>query len=188
MKIILTEKQIDKLVTLLSEQGFIDRVTGKIKSFFSNEECSTKFTKNAKSWKDVYSILLKNNKIKKNEPLLIVWGPTQTLFYTNNGVSLTRQYKISTGANGFGSSSNSFLTNPGLMKVSDKIKSPKKYQVLVGKRPINSVLGPNIDSTRKDEEGHLHKAEVLTGILVLQGYEECNKNVFSRGIYIHGTN
>jgi lipoprotein-anchoring transpeptidase ErfK/SrfK len=29
---------------------------------------------------------------------------------------------------------------------------------------------------------------VLTGILELNGLEECNKNAFSRNIYFHGTN
>jgi hypothetical protein len=50
------------------------------------------------------------------------------------------------------------------------------------------VLGPNIDSTRKDASGKKHSAEVLTGILQLSGLEPCNKNVASRNIYIHGTN
>jgi len=45
-----------------------------------------------------------------------------------------------------------------------------------------------MDSSRIDQRGNKHVAEVLTGILELDGLEPCNKNSFSRNIYFHGTN
>jgi hypothetical protein len=72
-------------------------------------------------------------------------------------------------------------------KLKNKVKA-KPYEVLVGKKPTGQILGPNVDSTRVDDVGHKHIAEVLTGLLDLDGLEDCNKNTFSRNIYFHGTN
>jgi hypothetical protein len=148
--------------------------------------CSVKTLK-ASNWTDLYGSLIKRNMIKNGDPLIIVWGPTQTLYYTNNGKSSTLTTKVSTGVNGFGNTEDSKQTSSGLLSVAGKVRG-KSYEVLVHKTPTGKILGPNVDSTRVDEDGKRHIAEVLTGILELSGLEGCNKNTFGRSIYIHGTN
>ena len=139
------------------------------------------------NWNTLYKFLTKRKMIYDGEPLIIIWGPTQTLYYTKDGKTSSLTTKVSTGANGFGNTEDDKKTSTGLLKVSGKI-SGKDYEVLVGKTPTGKILGPNVDSTRVDDEGKRHIAEVLTAILELTGLEECNKNTLSRNIYIHGTN
>ena len=125
--------------------------------------------------------------ISQGDPLLIIWGPTQTLYYTKDGKSLALTSKVSTGKDGFGNVPDQPKTSTGLLRVKGKI-SADDYEVLVGKTPTGTILGPNKDSERVDDEGTHHIAEVLTGVLELDGLESCNANTFSRNIYIHGTN
>lgn len=139
------------------------------------------------NWKNLYKTLVKRRMIKNREPLIIIWGPTQTLFYTKDGQSSYLTTKVSTGANGFSNNEGDKETSTGLMKIRNKIRG-KDYEVMVGKSPTGQILGPNLDSTRVDGEGKKHIAEVLTGILELTGLEQCNSNTLSRNIYIHGTN
>lgn len=139
------------------------------------------------NWSSLYSALQKRGDINKGEPLLIIWGPTQTLYYTTNGKTLSLTTKVSTGAGGFGNSSGNMQTSTGLVKVVGK-KSARDFEVMVGKSPTGKILGPNVESKRVDNTGKHHKAEVLTGILELGGLEPCNQNIYSRHIYIHGTN
>lgn len=140
------------------------------------------------NWKTLYKNLVRNRIIKNGEPMIIVWGPTQTGYYTDNGVNLTKKFLVSTGKNGFSNNVDNKETPIGLMVTSGKFVAPKKYQVLVSRRPINKILGPNVDSNRIDEKGKKHIAEVTTGLLELSGLEQCNKNVKERNIYFHGTN
>jgi hypothetical protein len=172
----------------ITEQSFISKMISKGEGLFDDTSCSTEYTDDAKDWKELYGMLVKNKKIKPNSPILIVWGPNQTMYYTKDGKNLIKQMLVSTGAWGFGNTPGNPSTSTGLMKITNKIKAPKKYQVLASKTPINLVLGPNTDSTRKDENGKKHGAEVLTGILVLEGLEPCNQNTAQRNIYVHGTN
>jgi hypothetical protein len=181
---IISESQVSKI---LYEQGF-KTIVDKVKGVFDNTSCSTKETRKTKSWKQLYDLLVKMEKIEDGEPLIVIWGPNQTLYYTSDGNNVVKVMKVSTGQDGFGNTTGSRVTNEGLMEVSGKIRAPKTYQVLVNKKPIDSVLGSNKLSTRKDDEGKVHQAEVLTGILELTGLEPCNLNVYSRGVYIHGTN
>ena len=187
MKIILTDKQYDRIVN--------EQILNKIKNFFTGDDkssesdvfCSTDIIKPA-SWKDLYSKLVQKKMITQGEPLIIVWGPNQTLYYTSDGKNLVTNLKISTGANGFGNTENDKKTPIGLIKVTNKIQG-KDYEIMVGKRGTGKILGPNTDSLRIDDKtGKPHNAEVLTGILELSGLEKCNANVFSRNIYFHGTN
>ena len=129
----------------------------------------------------------KNKVINKGDKLLIVWGPSQTLYYTQDGKALLKSFKVSTGANGFGNEPDNKETPMGLLQIKGKVKA-KPYEVLVGKTPTGKILGPDVDSTRVDSKGNRHVAEVLTGILELDGMEGCNDNAFSRNIYFHGTN
>lgn len=139
------------------------------------------------NWSDLYKILVGRGQIKNGEPLLVIWGPTQNLYYTPNGKTLSITSKVSTGKDGFGNVPDQAKTSTGLLEVSDKITA-QDYEVLVGKTPTGTILGPNKDGERVDAEGVKHIAEVLTGILELEGLEPCNANIASRNIYIHGTN
>jgi lipoprotein-anchoring transpeptidase ErfK/SrfK len=171
MKYIITENQFN----LIDE------------SLFGNDSCSPDKI-NAKNWQELYSQLVKNKLIKKGEKLLIVWGPTQTLYYTQDGKTLTKTTRVSTGSNGFGNDENNKRTPKGLLKIEGKITG-KLYEVLVSKTATGKILGPNKPSNRVDKKtGKTHYAEVLTGILELDGLESCNDNAFSRNIYFHGTN
>jgi lipoprotein-anchoring transpeptidase ErfK/SrfK len=180
MKIIITEYQLN----LLKEQ-----VTWyNPKTWFEDNESSCSPDKiDAGDWKELYSELVKNKLIKKGTDLIIIWGPNQTLYYTNDGNSLTKSFKVSTGANGFSNQPDNKETPTGLLQIKGKVKA-KKYEVLVAKTPTGRILGPNVDSTRVDNKGNKHTAEVITGLLELDGLESCNKNAFSRNIYFHGTN
>ena len=153
---------------------------------YTNSSCSSDIIKTS-NWSKLYSVLVKREMISDDEPIIIIWGPTQTLYYTTNGKNASLVTKVSTGSNGFGNTSDDNKTSTGLLRVSGKI-SGKPYEVLVAKTPTGKILGPNVDSARVDKEGKRHKAEVLTGILELSGLEECNKNTLQRNIYIHGTN
>jgi hypothetical protein len=188
MNIIITEKQKNAILKVLQEQKLLTKLINKGKDYFDTSSCSTDITKKAKDWKELYSILVENQMIKNGEHMLILWGPTQTMYYTNNGINLLGEMRVSTGSWGFGNSSDNPSTSTGLMSIGRKIQANKKYQVLVGKTPINLVLGPNMEGSRQDSEGKTHIAEVTTALLELNGLEECNKNVYSRSIYIHGTN
>lgn len=178
MKYIITDHQLN----LLKEQLYNPR------TWFGGgrTNCSTEKI-DASNWKDLYSKLVKNSLIQKGDDLLIVWGPSQTGYYTQDGKSASKTFKVSTGSNGFGNEPDNKETPMGLLQIAGKIKG-KPYEVLVGKSPTGKILGPNMDSSRIDQRGNKHVAEVLTGILELDGLEPCNKNSFSRNIYFHGTN
>ena len=158
----------------------------KIFPEYAPANCSPEVIK-PKSWGDLYRILVGRGSLRKGDPLVIIWGPTQTLYYTKDGKSLSLTSKVSTGKDGFGNIADQAKTSTGLLRVKGKIAADD-YEVLVGKTPTGKILGPNKDSDRVDDEGTHHIAEVLTGVLELDGMEPCNKNTFSRNIYIHGTN
>jgi lipoprotein-anchoring transpeptidase ErfK/SrfK len=180
-------KKVSNQKIIMNEQEFFNKIKKKISGLFTDDETSSKNLK-ASNWSELYSKLVQTKKIKNGEPLLIVWGPSQSLYYTSNGKTTILSSKVSTGANGFGNSEDDKKTPTGLMKVTKKIQG-KNYEVLVHKSPTGKILGPNIDSNRIDDKtGDAHHAEVLTGILELSGLENENSNVFYRNIYFHGTN
>lgn len=191
----LTESELVEIITKVSKgrintnEQIFDNLKKKIKGFFKDDKTSNSSGNlKASNWSELYSKLVQTKKIKNGEPLLIVWGPSQSLYYTSNGKTTILSSKVSTGANGFGNSEDDKKTPTGLMKVTKKIQG-KNYEVLVHKSPTGKILGPNIDSNRIDDKtGDAHHAEVLTGILELSGLENENSNVFSRNIYFHGTN
>jgi lipoprotein-anchoring transpeptidase ErfK/SrfK len=187
----LTESDLEKIVSKVIEEQVLDKIKQKISNvvdYFTDESsgCSSDTLK-ASNWKSLYTELVQKKMIKNGEPLLILWGPNQELHYTKDGRTESINYSVSTGANGFGNTKDNKKTPIGLMKVTKKVKG-KDYEVLVAKTPTGKILGPNIDSTRVDEKGNKHRAEVVTGLLELSGLEQCNSNVLSRNIYFHGTN
>jgi hypothetical protein len=153
---------------------------------FAPTSCSPDVIKPS-NWSGLYKTLVGRKMISDGEPLLIIWGPSQTLYYTTDGKSSKLTTKVSTGKGGFGNTPDQPKTSTGLLEVAGKIRA-KDYEVLVYKSPTGTILGPNKESSRVDDEGTHHIAEVLTGILELDGLEPCNENTFSRNIYIHGTN
>jgi lipoprotein-anchoring transpeptidase ErfK/SrfK len=173
---------IEKLKTKLNSIGVVFNFNfkGGDSSCISNKI-------NANDWKGLYRELVKNKLIKNNDSLVVVWGSNQTLYYTTDGKTLSKSFKVSTGSKGFSNQSGNGETPTGLLQIKNKVKA-KTYEVLVGKKPTGQILGPNVDSTRVDNTGNKHIAEVLTGLLDLDGLEDCNKNAFSRNIYFHGTN
>jgi len=190
MKYIITESQKKRLINKLIEEELREQKKNFDKLSYLTKTDSNKGTEitKRKNWKNVYDNLVNSNKIKKNEPMLILLGDTQTMFYTKDGQNLIKTFKVSTGVNGFGNLPDSAMTNTGLMKIGKKIQAPNLYQVLVYKKPVDSILGPNKNSSRVDNQGKKHTAEVLTGLVELIGLEDSNKNVYDRNIYIHGTN
>ena len=190
MKIKITERQYKLINESFSDDGIIDTLKQKVKGaidYFKGPDtgCSKKIQ--ATTWPKAYSELVKTGQIDDGDPLLIIWGPYQTFFYTPNGKSSTLSGYVSTGLNGFGSEPDSNKTPLGLFDV-DGIIEAKDYEVLVGKSPSGEILGPNKGSKRVDDDGKHHTAEVLTSIIEIEGLEDCNSNTFDRNIYIHGTN
>jgi lipoprotein-anchoring transpeptidase ErfK/SrfK len=185
MKYIITKSQLAKL----QEQ----KAWYKPSTWFDDEEEKPKVTDcspeiiEAEDWKELYSELVEKGMIKQGEKLLIVWGPEQRMYYTQDGKTAIKTVIVSTGANGFNNRPDNKETPTGLLQVKGKVEA-KPYEVIVAKTPTGKILGPDKDSMRVDEKGQRHVAEVLTGILELDGLEPCNKNAFSRNIYFHGTN
>jgi len=127
--------------------------------------------------------LINQNLITKKSTILIIRGSKQKMFlYPNN-----KEFIISTAAKGFGNADDSNKTPTGLFRTVNK-QLGRMYQVFISKKPTNTILGPNKDSSRRDENGKIHSAEVLTGFISLDGIQKENSNTFSRDIYIHGTN
>lgn len=164
----------------------IENINFEVENYSEKPDCTFGKLK-ANNWSDLYNKLIKLKYISQKTPMLIVWGPTQKMYYTEDGINLIKDFPISTGKKGFGNEEGMGKTAVGLMKIARKIQAPEKYQVLVGKKPYNSVLKPNTLSKRI-VDGKPHYAEVTTGLIELVGLENCNKNTFNRAIYIHGTN
>lgn len=135
---------------------------------------------------DVYNKLVSNKKIPPNSTILILIGSQQKCYLVVDG-KIKENFPVSTSAKGFGQSPESGMTPWGLFKTGKSIVG-KKYEILVAKKPTGKILGPDISSSRKDEKGKVHTAEVLTALIELHGQEDKNKSAFSRSIYIHGTN
>jgi hypothetical protein len=185
MKYIITKNQLKSL----EEQWYDPRTwfdDEEEKTTEQNTQCSVD-TIEAKDWKQLYAELVEKEMIKQGEKLLIVWGPEQRMYYTEDGKTAIKTVIISTGVNGFSNNADNKETPTGLLQIKGKVQG-KPYEVLVAKTPTGKILGPNKDSSRVDEKGKKHSAEVLTGLLELDGLEPCNKNAFTRNIYFHGTN
>jgi hypothetical protein len=128
------------------------------------------------SWNEVYPSLLKVGRISDGDKVIIVDGRTQTLKVVQG--QNVASYPCSTSRKGFSNSSFGG-TSTGLMQVHSKVGSGQPYgRIFVGKQTTKYVL--------KDNQGK--HAWVCTRLLVLAGQQPENGNVYSRNIYIHGTN
>lgn len=131
--------------------------------------------------------LLQKKIITSGAPLLLLRGSNQELIYYNGDGQVVKKIPVSTAAKGFGMKQGSDQTPMGLFRTGRKIAG-RKYEIIVSKKPTGILLGKNEKSSRKDEHGKLHTAEVLTGLIELEGLEGRNRNTFGRSIYFHGTN
>lgn len=131
--------------------------------------------------------LIQKKIIPPRAALLLLRGSSQELIYYNGEGQVVKKIPVSTAAKGFGMKQGSDQTPVGLFRTGGKIAG-RKYEIIVSKKPTGILLGSNQKSTRKDEDGKLHAAEVLTGLIELEGLEGRNRNTFGRSIYFHGTN
>ena len=135
----------------------------------------------------IRSTLVDRGFIQNKDFLVVVRGSSQKLIVFGTDGKKLKEFPISTAAKGFGMQSDSGKTPIGLFQIGQK-KLGRKGEIFVAKRPTGQLLGNNQDSTRRDEKGVVHKAEVITGFIDLVGLEDRNRNTFSRSIYLHGTN
>lgn len=110
--------------------------------------------------------------LKKHEPAMFILGTSQLLVYVHNGTK--RQFHITTGANGFGETHNSFKTPRGWHYIRAKIGvSLPKNTYFSARRPSNTTT------------------DISSRILWLCGIESHNhqpkQHSMLRYIYIHGT-
>ncbi len=90
----------------------------------------------------------------------------------------TRSFPISTSKFGLGDARGSYATPVGKLRVRKKIGDDMPPgTVFKGRVPTGEVLP--VDAPGRDP--------IVTRILWLDGLESCNRNAFSRYIYIHGT-
>lgn len=105
----------------------------------------------------------------------------QALEVVKNGIP-THRFPVSTSRFGLGDQPNSFRTPLGRFVVQNKIGDGVP---LGGKFYHRKYTGERVDLKRASASDH---DSLLTRILWLRGLEEQNRNAYSRGIYIHGTN
>ena len=105
----------------------------------------------------------------------------QALEVVKNGTA-THRFPVSTSRFGLGDQTNSFRTPLGRFVVQNKIGDGVP---LGGKFHHRQYTGERVDLEHGSASGH---DSLLTRILWLRGLEESNRNAYSRGIYIHGTN
>lgn len=116
MKIIITESQYN---ILLEQKTWYDPRT-----WFSDDNKSSCSPDNieADDWQELYGELVKKKLIKPDTKLLIVWGENQKLYYTQDGKSLTKSFKVSTGVNGFNNQPDNKETPTGLLQIKGKVE------------------------------------------------------------------
>lgn len=108
---------------------------------------------------------------------IVISVPDQKLVVLRNGVKVA-VYPVSTSRYGVGDRVNSYATPLGAMRIVKKIGADMPIgEVFKDRRPTGEILKPNTPG----------RDPIVTRILWLSGMQECNRNAFSRGIYIHGT-
>lgn len=94
------------------------------------------------------------------------------------GEKMLKEYKMSTGKLGIGSTSNRANTPWGKLRVAMKVGTNQPLGMIIDKLTPTGKIGKATDSY----------AHMQTRILVLEGLESHNRNTRARSIYIHGTN
>ncbi len=145
--------------------------------------CNKDVLKKYSNLQSLYDELVEKDIISQGDTIVQIRGKQQKLYITNDGTP-QKEFLVSTAANGFSNTKDSGKTPLGLCFITKEINADEKYEVIIGGKGVNKTVGPKEKSTYR--KGHC--AEVLTASLVLEGTEECNKNVKGRYVYIHGTN
>jgi hypothetical protein len=108
---------------------------------------------------------------------VIISVPDQCMVVLENGVPIAR-YPVSTSKYGLGDDWGRYTTPVGNLEVARKIGDNAPLgAVFKGRRWTGEILHPNAPG----------RDPIVTRILWLRGLDYCNRNAFSRGIYIHGT-
>lgn len=108
---------------------------------------------------------------------VIISVPDQCMVVLENGVPIAR-YPVSTSKYGVGDNYGRYTTPLGTLEVAKKIGDNAPIgAVFKGRRWTGEVLRPNAWG----------RDPIVTRILWLRGLDNCNRNAFNRGIYIHGT-
>ena len=130
----------------------------------------------------VYPALVSVGAIDEGDILILVDGSSQKLRVMNGSKKIVKEMSCSTASAGFGNTdtiSEHGKTSTGLMSI---------YDIIGEGEPIGMGF------ERKEPTGKIHKPNesgnpaMTSRLLVLEGLQSENKSVYSRGIYIHGTN
>lgn len=107
--------------------------------------------------------------------------------YLIDGDSIVKSYRISTAENGIGNLSGSFQTPEGLHKIAEKVGNGLPLNTVIkSKIPTDQKVKPIVKAMKNDSD------YITTRVLHLRGLEDGvnageDKDSYSRGIFIHGT-
>ena len=108
---------------------------------------------------------------------VIISVPDQCMVVLENGAPIAR-FPVSTSKYGVGDSYGRYTTPLGNLEVAKKIGDNAPLgAVFKGRRWTGEILHPNAWG----------RDPIVTRILWLRGLDNCNRNAYNRGIYIHGT-
>jgi lipoprotein-anchoring transpeptidase ErfK/SrfK len=108
---------------------------------------------------------------------VVISVPDQCMVVYDNGVPIAR-YPVSTSRYGLGDSYGRYTTPLGTLEVARKIGDNAPLgAVFKGRHWTGEILRPNAAG----------RDPIVTRILWLRGLDGCNRNAYSRAIYIHGT-
>lgn len=108
---------------------------------------------------------------------MVVSVPEQKMALYRKG-KLVNTYDVSTSKFGLGSSAGSNRTPLGMHAVAKKVGGGHRSGMKFSSRKPTGEIVP-VNAPGRDP--------IVTRILWLKGLESCNRNSFSRTIYIHGT-
>ncbi len=123
------------------------------------------------------ALLLLSGCAEDKRHVIIINIPDQRMTVLDRGEPIAT-YPVSTSKFGVGDGRGTYRTPGGLMKVRKKIGADAPSgAVFKSRRPTGEILA--IDAPGRDP--------IVTRILWLDGLEPCNRQAYSRCIYIHGT-
>lgn len=140
-------------------------------------------------WDDLYRqsvglISSGNQALADERPILYIDSTQQMLHFVDIAEEQTRNYRISTAANGLGNQAGSHKTPVGIHRIKEKIGGGQpKGMIFKGREPTGRICDP-FDIREEDE--------ITSRILWLDGMEPGinlggKNDTHSRYIYIHGT-
>lgn len=135
----------------------------------------------------VYSHLLKKHHLKKGHYFILIYGRAQKEYVLkktgNKNFEIIKKYDVSTGRYGFGNKIGSGKTSTGSFKIYQKIGRKAKLGTIFEKLCNTGKIAVIYkEPVKRPEKGFL-----TTRVITLKGLDSQNKNMLTRGIYIHGT-